>query len=429
MNIGVVGLSHLGTVTSICFASLGWDVVAVDADQTQVSASGEGHAFPHEPKLKELLGSAGSRLGFTTDFGSLRRCSVVCIGVDTEPRGSDTSSTQRLDETIARVVPHLSDGVALAVMSQIPVGFSRHLAESVKASRPGLNFELCHWVETLVIGNAVERCLHPERIIIGTDSGQPLNSEPFHRLLSRFSCPVLWMSYESAELTKQAINLYLATSLTVANTLADLCESSGADMREVVPALRQDRRIGQYAYLKPGLGFAGGNLERDLLRLSALGRRSGAEVGLVDYVLRYNAGRSAWVRRQLDRHIFPFVQVPRIGVWGLAYKKNTSSTLDSFAVRALKELAGKAELMAYDPAASLPPELDGTVSQCGRWEAASASDCLLVLTDWDEFADTDYQALRKGMKGPAVILDCVGIMDGRAAAAHGLRYVAVGASD
>jgi UDPglucose 6-dehydrogenase len=413
-------------VTSVCWASMGRPVVAVDENESQVSSLREGRVPLHEPGLAELLERSSVKPEFTTDFARLNACRLVCIALDTSHVSDELSSIRGLERAIELVVPHLSDGTTLVVMSQIPVGFTRRLTKDIRSRRPELAFELCHWVETLVIGDAVERCLHPDRIILGTASGQSVESPALQEVISSFPCPVLWMSYESAELTKQAINLFLSASVTVANTLADLCEASGADMRQVEHALRLDRRIGKYAYLRPGLGFAGGNLERDLFRLANLGRRSQVDVSFLEAVFQHNSGRYTWVHRNLARHVYRFEGMPQIGVWGLAYKKNTQSITNSFSIKILKDLVGKGVLRVYDPAVSLPSDLTEKAIQCGRWEAVNGSDCLLVLTDWDEFKQTDFHRLSQRMRGVRVILDCVGVLDGNSASAQGLRYVAVG---
>lgn len=418
MAIGFVGLSHLGIVSSICWASQGWPVMGVDDDEAIVSQLAEGRLATQEPRLVELFANHRARLAFTTDFSSLADCGIIVISLDTETDQANRIVLSRLERLVARSVPWLAPRGVVVLMSQVPVGFTRQLRQRIQEMRPHLSFELCYWAETLVVGNAVERCLNPGRIILGCGADIPTR---LGVILSAFSCPVLKMSYESAELTKAAINLYLSVSVTFANVLADLCEATGASMREIIPALRSDRRIGQHAYIRPGLGIAGGHLERDLVHLSQLD----ADTGLIDYVLDYNAKRYRWAHRQLARHIFSDKARPRVALWGLAYKKNTQSTKNSFAVRILHDLLGKADLCVYDPAAPLPGELQIGVVSRGRYEAARGADCLLVLTDWDEFVDTDFAVLASKMRG-RVLIDCAGVLDREAATQQGFRFVSVG---
>ncbi len=424
-KIGFAGLSHLGIVSSICWASMGWSVVVVDGDADKVSLLEKGRLPIHEPRLPELLAENRSRLEFASDFSRLAECDVVCISLDTDTDESNRSDLSGLELLVESVIPWLAPGALVVLMSQVPVGFTRRLLKSIRSRQPEVGVRLYYWVETLVIGDAVERCLRPQRIILGRD-GEPEGIDVrFEALLSAFGCPVLKLSYESAELTKSAINLYLAVSVTYANVLADLCEARGASMGEIVPALRMDRRIGQYAYIRPSLGIAGGNLERDLVHLRSLGDEARADTRLIGLALDYNANRYYWVHRQLDRHVFKRVDRPTISVWGLAYKKDTQSTKNSFATRVLGDLAHRADLRAYDPVARLPESSRNGVTQCDRLEAVDGADCLLVLTDWEEFADTDYSVIAQRMPG-RVIIDCVGVMDRAAASENGFRYVSIG---
>jgi UDPglucose 6-dehydrogenase len=232
------------------------------------------------------------------------------------------------------------------------------------------------------------------------------------------------MGYESAELTKTAINLYLFGAVTYANTLSDLCEAVGANWSEMVPALRLDRRIGPAAYIRPSLGVAGGNLERDLVTLRGLGHRHGVDVAYVDTLLAHNARRYRWVQRQLDRCVLDRDGRAVVAVWGLAYKKNTRSTKNSMALRVIENLRGRAEVRAYDPLVKAPDvNLAATLVE-SREAALVGADCLLILTDWDEFASPSragFQSMRR-----PVVIDCVGVMDPSRQGLPGLEYVAMG---
>jgi UDPglucose 6-dehydrogenase len=293
------------------------------------------------------------------------------------------------------------------------------------ALRPGLPFHLFYWVETLVFGDAVVRALKPERLIVGClDPASPLPT-PLDVGLSRFGCPVLKMSYESAELTKTAINLYLIGSVTYANTLSDLCEAIGADWSEIVPALRLDARIGPAAYLRPGLGVAGGNLERDLVTVRALCRAHDVDASYLDTLSDINARRLDWVERKVRQHVLEFEPAPTIGVWGLTYKKNTQSTKNSPSTRVIAALASRARIRAWDPVIT-PGELhiDGDVVS-DAYAATENADCLLLMADWDQFADVDAARLRKSMRRPLVI-DCTGVLEHRRLELDGVEYIGMG---
>ena len=250
--IGFLGLSHLGVVMSACWASLGDRVIAV-GEPVEVA----------EPGLDAL--EVGDRLTITHDPSQLARCALVFVTLDT----SDVAAVERLLES---AVPHLRDDAVVVVMSQVPPGTTRRLAIRWQP-RP-----FYYLAETLITGKAVERCLHPDRFILGHVSHFPIDighrfvGEITPRLwdsLARFPCPIVAMSYESAEFAKLAINLYLASSIEYANRMAWAAGRIGADwLNEVVPALRLDPRIGRDAYLLPGT--LGPNIRRDVTTYAKL---------------------------------------------------------------------------------------------------------------------------------------------------------------
>jgi len=403
---------------------LGAPVVAVDLDRMPTEALRRGALPVHEPSLEELFTRTRQQMTFSTDLSLLRNCPLVIVTRDVPTDEGNRSDTAVVLRLLDAVVPHLRQGATLAVMSQVPAGFTRRLAERIRSQRPGLELRLHYWVETLIFGNAVARYLKPERIIIGcAEPGAPLSPE-LETGLRRFNCPILPMTYESAELTKTAINLYLCAAVTYANTLSDLCERVGADWTEMIPALRLDRRIGPAAYIRPGLGIAGGNLERDMVTLRDLCGEHGVDGCFIEALLDYNARRPQWVHRRLQEHLLAEVTNPVIAVWGLAYKKNTRSTKNSMSLRVIRQLGDRADVRAYDPVVR-PDDIDIRVKVAAdRDEALAGADCLLVLTDWDEFAVPDSRALHS-MRQP-LIIDGVGVVDAARADLRGVRLVQMG---
>jgi UDPglucose 6-dehydrogenase len=421
---GFVGLSHLGIISSIGWASFGAPVVAVDLDRAAVDTLRAGALPVHEPSLPELFARAREQMTFSEDFARLRDCPLVIVARDVPTDDGNSSDASVVPRLIDAAVPHLRPGATLAVMSQVPAGFTRRLAERIESQRPGLGIRLYYWVETLIFGNAVERYLEPERLIIGcAEPAAPLSPE-LEAGLRRFNCPILPMAYESAELTKTAINLYLCAAVTYANTLSDLCERLGADWTEMMPALRLDRRIGPAAYIRPGLGIAGGNLERDMVTLRDLCGAHTVDGGFIEALLGYNARRPRWVHRQLEEHLFGEVAHPVIAVWGLAYKKNTRSIKNSMAIRVIRELGDRADVRAYDPVVGADDIDVRAKVAADRDEALAGADCLLVLTDWDGFAVPDPTSLRS-MRRP-LIIDGVGVVDAARADLRGIRLVQMG---
>jgi UDPglucose 6-dehydrogenase len=424
---GFIGLSHLGIVMSLAWASHGRPVVAVDPDAETVDRLGAGDLPISEPGLDELLRSTRPWYSLATDVGRLRDCPLVIVAQDVPTDDANASDLGPVLTRIDLALPHLRPDAVVVVMSQVPVGFTAALQERLARDQATAAVQAFYCVETLVIGDAVRRALEPERFIVGcADPTRPLPAA-LAEGLGAYGCPVLRMRHASAELAKMAINLYLAGSVAYANSLADLCEAVGADWWEIMPALRLDRRIGPAAYIRPSLGLAGGNLERDLATLQGLFRSGGISAPYLDGLVAADATRFDWVLRQLDQRLFCSLDRPTVGVWGLTYKKDTRSTKNSQAIRLLGRLADRASLRAWDPAlAEGPLEARAQLAQSAV-AAASGADCLVVMVDWDAFAAADLRAVREVMRRPLVI-DCVGILEGRHDELHqlGFEYVTMG---
>jgi UDPglucose 6-dehydrogenase len=406
--IGVVGLSHLGVTASTGLASLGFQILGVDPDQEAVRHLQRGDCLFPEPSLPELLASHRSRMEFTTDFAKLAACDVVIFGQDTSITDENEMDLSRIHSLIDSMIPHLQPGVTILFMSQVPVGFTRALSRDIRDRRKDVPFHLHYWVDVLVVGDAVARFLEPGRIIVGHEHTREPLSEPVARIFHSFQCPVLDMSYESAEITKSAVNVYLATTVTFANALSNLCEAVGADMTQIIPALRLDKRIGRFAYIKPGLGFSGGHLERDLVALSRLARSHGVNTAVLDLIQGESAGRYHWLTQNIESAIFAEHPSPTIALWGLSYKKNTDSTHGAPSLKVIRDCAKRARLVAYDPIVRLPSGL-GVTTVDDRYAALDGADGLLILSDWDEFKTLDTRRLAQTMATP-VIIDPLGVL-------------------
>jgi UDPglucose 6-dehydrogenase len=422
-----LGLSHLGVISSIGWASLGESVTAVDLDPSPVAVLQAGQLPVLEPSLDELFAATRARMTFSTDPSLIRDASLVVVARDVPTDAGNASDLSAVNNLIHAAIPHLRDGVTLVVMSQVPPGFMRRLGQLIRAGRPELRLHLYYWIETLIFGNAVERFLRPERIMLGcADPTTPL-PPALEAAVGRFQAPVFHMRYESAELTKTAINLYLCAAVTYANTLSDLCEAVGADWSEMTPALRLDRRIGPAAYIRPGLGIAGGNLERDLVTLRNLCRSHGVDSAFIDAMIEYNDRRYRWVQRKLEVHVLAVVSRPVLAIWGLAYKRNTRSTKNSMALRVINDLGHRVELRAWDPVVGAG-DVDVPAKIVG--DAASAlddADALLILTDWPEFGALPADALSRMRR--RVVIDGVGIVDRRRTDLRDVTLVTMGLGD
>ncbi|OAI53269.1 hypothetical protein AYO44_04365 [Planctomycetaceae bacterium SCGC AG-212-F19] len=429
--IGYVGLSHLGIVSSVAAAAKGFRVVAFDTDEDLCQSLGKGELPVYEPGLAELLAEHRARLEFTSERARLRDCAVVIFSLDVPTDEQNRSHLQALDELFESVVPVLPPQAVLVVLSQVFPGYMRRLRDRLCSAPEVLPNPLYYQVETLIFGNAVERALRPERLIVGcAEPGAPLPT-PYAEFLTSFGCPVLPMIYESAELAKLAINLYLVATVTTTNTLAELCEGVGADWSEIQPALRLDKRIGPHAYLAPGLGIAGGNLERDLTTLKRLAGEAGTEAGIIDAFVRNSTYRRDWALRMIHKTLPAGVANPVIALWGLAYKPQTRSTKNSPALALIGQLSVGATgcaIRAYDPEAAFLAPPDRLVMCPSAMDACRGADVLAVMTPWAEFARVNLDDMKRAMRG-SVIIDPFGSIPAGQSHAAGFRHFRLGANE
>jgi UDPglucose 6-dehydrogenase len=418
LTVGYAGMTHLGLNSAAAAASRGFDVVAYDGDEALIDALRQRRLPVLEPGLDGLVADHAARLCFTADAGALARCDLVTIAADV-PTGSDgRSDLDPIRALVARVAPTLGLEAVLVVLAQVPPGFTRAIA-AVPPQR------LYYQVETLIFGRAVERALHPERFIVGcADPSRPL-APAYRRLLEAFSCPILAMRYESAELAKIAINVCLAASIGAANTLAETSEAVGADWAEIVPALKLDRRIGPHAYLAPGMGISGGNIERDLRAVLDIADAKGTDAGVVKAWLANSRHRKEWCWRVLRDRVLARWPEAAIGVLGLAYKEDTDSTRNSPALALLAHLEGST-VRVHDPAvaASVAPFAERCAApiDCARGAAA-----LVIATPWPQYRALAIADLASVMAGN-VLIDPYRLLDGPAAARAGFEYHALGMS-
>ncbi|MBY0527539.1 MAG: nucleotide sugar dehydrogenase [Gemmataceae bacterium] len=423
--IGFAGLSHLGLVSSIAAASKGFEVLAFDPDRALCTDLQQGRLPVYEPGLAKLLETHRERIRFTPDVRELRECDVNYLSLDVPTDAGDRSDVSVLHERMMELLANSAPGTALVLLSQVSPGFTRRWEQRLRSTPEWRDLSLYYQVETLILGRALERALRPERFIVGCDDPRQPLPAAYRELLDAFGCPIFPMRYESAELTKLAINMYLVSSVSVTNTLADLCEKLGADWAEIVPTLKLDPRIGPSAYLAPGLGLSGGNLERDLATVRTLANEVGADAGVVDAWVANSRQRRDWVLRVLHSEVLTRNDSPTVAVWGLAYKPDTASLKNSPAVHLIEALR-TAWVRAYDPRAVLSSEGRPHFRQVDTaLDACRDADALAIVTPWREFALVNLALLRERMRGRTIV-DPFGVLDKARCMREGFDHVRLG---
>lgn len=392
--IGYAGLTHLGINSAVASAARGFQVIGYSDDPKLVTELNRGELPIGEPQLDELLARNTSRIKFSSTPASLAICDIVYISVDVPTDVLGASDLAPVQCMIQIATASMRTDAALVILCQVPPGFTRLV------SWP--SFQLYYLVETLIFGSAVQRALHPERFILGC--ARPLHSVDTRLLsfLKAFNCPILPMRYESAELAKISINMFLVASVTTANTLAELCEELGADWAEIVPSLRLDKRIGNHAYITPGLGIAGGNLERDLATVMKLSQKYHTDASSVAASIAYSNHCKDWAWRKLSACVLSQTPDAQICVLGLTYKEDTHSTKNSASLALLEHLT-PANVAVFDPEAPIDAARPDFRRMDTILEALSGADVLLIMTPWEQFRSITAEDLIGTMRGTTVI--------------------------
>lgn len=369
-----VGMSHLGLNYLAAASEKGMNVLGLDNNKKKISDLNKQNILYSEPNLKTTLKKNINKINFSNDFSLLRKEKLIFISQDVDTNSKGKSNLKNLKKLINQTIKFLNKKSILVVLSQIPPGFMRNI-----------NFDhsrLYYQVETLIFGNALKRALHPERVIVGCSNKRNSINKHFLSFLKKFKCPIIKMKYESAELTKISINLMLASSITTTNMLSRVCEKISADWYEIIPALRLDKRIGANAYIKPGLGISGGNIERDIYAVKNILKKESV-ARLVPKTFSDNSKHmKSWVLRILKKERL-LKGNKKVGVLGLSYKENTNSTKNSAAIEILKKINNQVKI--YDPKARLTKNTKKCFQVKNIEDAIKDSDILLLMTPWKEF--------------------------------------------
>ncbi|MDB2324253.1 nucleotide sugar dehydrogenase [Alphaproteobacteria bacterium] len=390
--IGFAGLTHLGVNSLAAAAERGFEVIGFDENSETVDGIASGRIEINEDGLMNLLEKNSKRITYSADPGTLSRCDIVYISIDVPTDDEANSDLKPIEAAINHVLESIYAETILVILCQVPPGFSRKIQQR--------HHNTYYQVETLVFGRAVERALFPERYIVGCVNPENVDAI-FLQHLEAYDCPILPMRFESAELCKTAINLFLAATVSTANTLADICERIGADWSEITPSLRLDHRIGQYAYVETGLGLSGGNIERDLRTVQRLGEMYGANLSVVDACIAHSKYRKQWVTDRFEEFTQE-VDLQSVGVLGLSYKEGTHSIKNSPSIEFITRNSNY-EIKVFDPVVKKLPKSIAVKFCDDPYDVAIGVDVLLVCTAWPEFKSLNIEKLTARMRNKIII--------------------------
>ncbi len=448
MRIAVVGSGYVGLVAGACFADLGHDVILVDNDQSKLAALTNGKVPIHEKFLPELLSRhRGQRLTFSDDLKeAVRLSSVIFVAVGTPPTESGEADLSYVESVAREISGGVNDYKVVVEKSTVPVYTSEWVRKIILRSGtdPQL-FDVASNPEFLREGTAVTDFMFPDRIVIGCDSERsaevlreiytPLTSGSYYERSdaipqpdrAQIPPPLIVTSTKSAELIKHASNAFLALKISFINAVASVCESVGANVNQVVHGIGTDTRIGR-RFLNPGIGYGGSCFPKDVMAFRAVARESGYDFRLLDEVMRINEEQRQRFLRKVRSALWT-LRGKNLGVLGLAFKGGTDDIRESpalFLVQALIQEGSK--ITAYDPAAmdrAREAVTCGITFVSSAYEAAHGADALLILTEWEEFANLDLNRLRQELKYP-IIIDGRNLYDPEIMAAEGFSYYSVG---
>jgi UDPglucose 6-dehydrogenase len=438
-RVAVVGTGYVGTVTAVCLSWLGHEVTGFDMDPVRAGQLASGQLPFVEPGLPDLLREAlaSGRLRFTSDGTAVADSEVIFLCVGTPPGEDGRPDMSQVGAAALEVARHLRDGAIVVNKSTVPVGSGNWVRTLIEESLPvgqDLTFSVVSNPEFLREGAAVHDFLYPDRIVLGGENGSPTRvAQLYDRVLSQdfpggraeLRPQLVVTTLPSAEMVKYAANAFLATKISFANEVSNICELVGADAREVLPAIGSDSRIGP-RFLHNGIGWGGSCFGKDVSALIATGAEYGYGSPILRAAMEVNGTQRASVVRKLQAAL-KVLKGRRVAVLGLAFKAGTDDLRDSPAVDIIRRLStAGAVVSAYDPVVKHVPELEPDLRVgVDPYDAAERADAVVVATEWPEFGELDLPRLAERMAGD-VVLDGRGVVDVGAAASAGLSVCGFG---
>jgi len=431
MRICVVGVGYVGLVTSACLAEAGNNVICVDNDAEKIDRLKAGIIPIYEAGLTEMVtrNEKLGRLEFTTDFRyGLDNCLIVFLAVGTPSAPDGSSDLSAIISVANDIGENLDDYRIVATKSTVPVGTHKRVVDIIK-SKSDKQFDYVSNPEFLKEGAAVEDFMSPDRIIIGTTN--PAVREIMRQLYSPFmrkSSRILFMDPMSAEMTKYAANTMLATRISFMNEISALCDKIGADVELVRQGLGSDSRIGS-AFLFPGVGFGGSCFPKDIRALIHTGSEHGVDMKIARSAQQVNADQQERFATRVTDYYSGRQDRTKLAVWGLAFKAKTDDIRESPAVYCVKRFLDVGmEIKAYDPEAgtAAAEALDGKLETCRNgYQALEGADALVILTDWQEFRNPDFEVITEKLTKP-VIFDGRNLYDPDVVKKAGIEYHSIG---
>jgi UDPglucose 6-dehydrogenase len=430
-KITVIGTGYIGLISAIGFADFGNNVIAVDINEAIVKKLNKGIPTIYEHGIKDYLlrNLKAGRLEFTTNLQyALQKSEIIFLAVGTPSKNDGGADLSAVYNVVNEIAKYINDFKVIVTKSTVPVGTNREIYTILQNRTNNKDFAVVSNPEFLREGRAVQDFFHPDRIVIGYEDERAKESIiDIYRPLYLIETPFIWCTLETAELIKYASNAFLATKISFINQLANLCEACNADIHQIAKAMGMDGRISP-KFFHPGPGYGGSCFPKDTKALVSTGKKYKIHMSLVNEVINVNEEQKKLVVVRL-RKLLGNLNGKKIAVLGLAFKAETDDVRESPAIEIVRALLQEgASIQAHDPKATDNFKKilnDGISFYDNEFEALQDTDCMLILTEWNEYRNLDLPRAKKLMKNP-LILDTRNVLSPSNAKELGFHYTAIG---
>jgi len=428
MNISIIGSGYVGLVTGACFADLGNKVICADNDAKKISNLKKSIMPIYEPGLEEMVISnvKKKRLKFTTSIKeAVKESEVIFISVGTPSKDNGEADLTGIENVAHNIAINMTGYRLIVEKSTVPVETGQWVKHTIQTYiRRKVKFDVASNPEFLREGQGINDFMHPDRIVIGVESHKA--RDILVSLYKPLNAPLVITDIKSAELIKHASNSFLACKISFINAISRICDRVGADVVEVACGMGLDKRIGR-DFLSAGLGYGGSCFPKDLDAFISISEKLGYKFQLLEAAREINQEQKAFFLNKI-KDILWIIKDKTIGILGLSFKPNTDDLRNAPSIDIIKALQAEgAKIRVYDPQAMKKAKgILNNVKFCkDPYDASQHCDCLLVITEWDEFKELDFTKIKKLLKRP-IIIDGRNIYEARRMEKLGFTYVGIG---
>ncbi len=402
MEIGVIGCGYVGLVTGVCLAELGHSVTCVDSDEEKIKKLKSLKPPIYEPGLSSLLQKNEDRLIFSTQVeDAVKNASVIFIAVGTPPKASGDADLSQIEKVVLEIAKSMESYKLIVEKSTVPVHTGIKIKSVMEMQCKEIPFDVASNPEFLREGTAIDDFLHPDRVVIGIESERA--KKIFEKIYEPLDAPIIYTDINSAELIKHASNSFLAMKISFINAVSIICELSDANIKEVAKGMGLDRRIGN-KFLNAGVGFGGSCFPKDLSAFRRISEKLGYKFNLLKETEKVNEIAKKRFVEKMEEAMWSFAR-KRIGILGLAFKPNTDDMRCAPSIDIIRSLLEDgARIAAYDPVANEKAKkvLPDIEYKDDPYDVAKGADCVVFLTEWDEFKSIDLKKIKRLLKTPII---------------------------